>query len=92
MVSGFVYVMNSYFVSNANYHTVFCHSHIKDGYKDCGTKIITNTGGILVDNIYIYIYIYIWILAEVEANLAYTLTVVYSTIMDILVMLMIPQH
>ena len=48
-VSGFIYVMNSYFVSNANYYTIFCYSHIKDGYKDCVTKSITYTGGILID-------------------------------------------
>ena len=52
MVSGFVYVMSSYFVSNANNYTILCYSHIKDGYKDCDTKVITYTGGILIDNTY----------------------------------------
>ena len=49
-VSGFVYIMNSYFVANANYDTIFCYFHIKDGYKDCSTKFATTTGGMLIDN------------------------------------------
>ena len=52
-VSGFVHVMNSYFVSNVNYYTIICYPHIKDGYnyKDCDTKIISYTGGILIDKV-----------------------------------------
>ena len=41
--SGFVYVMNSYFVSNANYDTIFCK-------KVCGTTIHAATGGMLIKN------------------------------------------
>ena len=64
-LSGFVYILNSYFVSNANYDTIFCYSSAAPGYKVCGTAVYAATGGMLIKNnitatngndVYIYIH------------------------------------
>ena len=49
-LSGFVYILNSYFVSNANYDTIFCYSSAAPGYKVCGTAVYAATGGMLIKN------------------------------------------
>ena len=46
IVSGFVYIINSYFANNANYDTIFCYS--KAGYIGCDTTNTVLTGGILI--------------------------------------------
>ena len=44
-LSGFVYIINSYFVNNVNYDTIFCYSHT---HKGCYTTNDILTGGLLV--------------------------------------------
>ena len=49
-VSGFIYIINSYFVNNANYDTILCYSHDKTGHTGCDTTNNTLIGGLLINS------------------------------------------
>ena len=46
-ISGFVYIINSYFVSNADNDAITCFTG-PNGYKHCTTINYTSTGGVLI--------------------------------------------